>query len=380
MKKMMIVFAAILMISAVSMAAEVKIGGKIWTQTGVNIETKGLLDPKVKKYNVTDFDVGISDLSRINATVLIYGKERGFVEIRTKGDIEEETKGNIIEQAYGTVNLGPGELLAGQSESLFDLVWGRTVWSETPLLIGWGKAWGGRIPQVRYSYGPFKVVFAKPDTTEIQPDRIIIIDEATGKTKKVYKEGVTEDIQHAVIPRIETSFTQKIGDIGSVTASALLNMTNANKKETGWDKGVTAVGAAVVGEFAVDPVNVTANVYFGQNIGFAVKDENAKYTYTARYVARKDKVYDATSIGGFVDAEIAIVKDISFCLGVGMGLDDYANIKKLRYDKVAYFADLRYKASPNMTLIFGYNGKHASLDYKDVALVNGVNVFTAYSF
>lgn len=355
-----IVFISVLAVTAITFCfvstakadVETKVGGKMFTSTGITITAKDLEKPS--EYNVIAAGAGLSGLSRVNFTTSIDGKKRAFVEIRPGG----------VQHAYGAADFVGGELLAGKTESLFDLVWGRTTWGPTPLLIGWGKAWGGRIAQLRYTKKldgcTLKIGLAEPNTSGI-----------VGAAAKL-GEG-KNDIQHAVMPRIEAAFGGKIAD-HTIEASALCNITKAKEDETGWDEGIIAYGVALVGKIAAaDVAKITANAYYGQNIGFA-----SRTAYTAKYDG--GEVKNAMNVGGFVDAEIKLVEKTFLIAGFGAGIDNYPDIDKTKQLKFTYFGSIKYGLSPNMSLKVGYNANQIKLEDKKTQKISGIYVAGIFGF
>ena len=323
---------------------EVKIGGKAWTQTGM--VSKKNISPD---YTTSDIDSAVSGLSRVEATVNIDGKKRGFVQLRPTGQAGPFT------HLWVSADYAGGEILAGLTESVFSHavgeVWGRTVFSGSPLLIGWGKPWGGRVAQVRYTQkigsGDLKVSLEDA-----------VLNTTPGTTG--VNSGISGKTLHTTLPRIGLGFGQKVGN-NTVYATLLTEMAKTNKDEVGYDASVTSYGLNVVALIVAGPAKITANVYTGQNLGII----SAGAGYTAKWSGTE--VQNASALGGFVDAEIP-AGPVTLTLGYGMDSGDYADLTAMNKVKTAIFAAVTKKINANMSLGLGFNNTKTTLDGKEQSL------------
>jgi hypothetical protein len=342
MKKLLALGLVILFSGSISQAMETKIGGFLGTRAGMKITTEDL--PGDSTYNLSDMLVGISSLSRLNITGKLDEKVGFFVEFRPDWP--------IIEKIYGVVDLGPGQILAGKDESIYNLVWGKTGSPLAPYLIGHGNAWAGRIAQFRYTIpvarGALKVALCSPNVTSVS------------------RQGAGSIQQHAAIPQIQCSFGQTLGT-HSVELSGLVNSTAANKDEVEVmnpafeDVGVTAYGIAGFAKIAAAPVAITLDGYYGQNLGFA----NANTGYSARYTVPEGEtdtvVCNGTGYGGFVDGQLSFAPCVVKA-GYGMDSGDYADLTEMDKVNSSYFVYLGCSVSPNMTIGLEYNASPLRMD------------------
>jgi hypothetical protein len=357
MKRFLALGLVILFSGSISQAMETEVGGFVGTRAGMKITTVGL--PGDSTYDLSDMLVGFSSLSRLNITGKLDEKIGFFVEFRPDWP--------IIEKIYGVVDLGPGQILAGKDESIYDLVWGRTGTPLSPYLIGYGNAWAGRIAQFRYTIpvarGNLKVALCSPNVTSVP----------------AFSSSIP---QHAAMPQIQCSFGQKLGT-HSVELSGLFNSTSANKDEVVnaafEDIGVAAYGIAGFATIAAAPVAITINGHYGQNLGFA----NANGGYSARYEVPDGEtdtvVCNSTGYGTFVDGQLSLAPCV---IKVGYGVDngDYADLDHKDNVKSSYFVYLGTSVSPNMTIGLEYNARKTVFDGKDNDLVKMISVASKYKF
>ena len=349
-----------------------KIESRVFSLLGMRMTTVNP-DTDSLKYDITDMVTELSPFSRICFTGLVDGKNRAYVELRP-------TVAVIFEQIYGIADLPRGSLFIGKVESIFNLVWGRTFSPLSPFLIGWGKAWAGRIPMLMYSLpvakGNFKLALCSPNVSSVARD---------GQLKPIR--------QHALLQQIQVALGQKIGLLG-LEVSGIYNATAANEDEVEQDfKDVssTAYGAAMIAKIAVAPVSFTLDGYYGQNIGFA----NAIGCLTAIYAVPTGdttyKVCNATGYGGFMDAEVSLATKYVIKGGFGMDMGNYADLDSIGADsnkivkmdavRSAYFASFGYKISPEMMIGLEYNAtKTESPAEKVTGLLSSISLICDYKF
>ncbi|MBI4722696.1 MAG: hypothetical protein HY769_06850 [Candidatus Stahlbacteria bacterium] len=331
-----------------------KIEGKVFSLLGTRTDTRKP-DIDTLKYDVTDMVTEVSPLSRICFTGLVDGKNRAYVELRPTS--------YVFEQIYGIADLSKGQILAGKIESIFNLVWGRTFSPLSPVLIGYGKAWAGRIPMFMYSLpvakGSLKLALCSPSVWDVSTIK-----------------------QHAAMPQVQVALGQKMGPLG-LEVSGIYNSTAANEDEVGEDYkdvSATAYGAALITKIAFAPVAFTLDGYYGQNIGFAraIGGLGAKYAIPTEDSTLK--VCNATGYGGFVDGEVTLAKSYIIKGGFGTDMGFYADIDSSVVVKMTRFASLGYKVSPEMTLGMEYNAIGEGFEETVTKIISSISLICDYKF
>jgi hypothetical protein len=349
MKKILTTLFILTLVAPLGAEIEVKVGGEIWTRLENNSAVKGLPQQTddAETYTISDTTLNLSELSRLNFTLLKDGKKIGFIQLGLIPVYDRTNHFGTIQHIYGMTECFGLTLLVGKTEPLFDDVWGRTLWSGNQMLIGWGNAWVNRIVQFRVSkkFGDTTIagLLAQPNIPR-QP---------------FYR-------QHAVLPRLELALTQKFAG-QSACLSFLYNSTTSVKEETNVDKqiAVNSFGVALVGKLAFGPVKATLNYYTGTNIQFAVGRETI--SPFIEVVENEPKLVNALHSGGFIDGEVAIpiLPGLSLAGGFGFTSEKWEGKEKSDKMKSTLFAEVRKKLSENMQIQLGYNSQKRSAYVRD---------------
>jgi hypothetical protein len=132
--------------------------------------------------------------------------------------------------------------------------------------IGYGTAYGGRLPQLRLNYMGFSFALVTPQTA-LPP---AVIDPATGSPVSAFPAGTATDVDQT-LPRIEASYNGTVGPVG-IWIGGLYNQYKYEYALAGGSKQDVTLNTWMIGaggKFAYGPFYFNAQGSYGRNPGNA---------------------------------------------------------------------------------------------------------------
>lgn len=250
---------------------------------------------------MNDVDPGGGGASDSDLTWDLQGNSR-FGGKAKAGDISggfEYGTGINLRKLFGTVKLGTGTLLIGQTYSPVNLFYSNQVWGGDTGMLNTGGVYGGRNPMIQYATGPFKVALVKPKTGNV-------VAAATNT--------------NTTIPKIEAAYSFKAGP----AALAIQVGYNSYEEEVpgGDSYDISSYVAGLGFNVGFGAGYVKGNIYTGSNTGnYGLWQRGAA---SATYNAAKNDIDDNSTMG--------------------------------------YLAVVGYKVNPKMALEFGYGSNEHESD------------------
>ncbi|MCG8551173.1 MAG: porin [Desulfobacterales bacterium] len=234
MKKVIVVLAAIVLMAGSAYASEWNFYGSARVTTfWTNTDESG-------PDGDTQYSEGLQSNARIGANVKVSDELVGRFEYGASG-------GNAnIRLLYGEWDFGAGKLLVGQDYGPLTWIWSNQVYGDDNDLLRHGSLYSHRHPQIRLTFGGFKIAFINPDDT-VNNDGA-----AFGGTTQV------------VMPAIELSYALDL-DVIKLDFGAGYSTFEATigGDEEDIDTYVLALGA----RFDKAGFFMKGNVYYGENVG-----------------------------------------------------------------------------------------------------------------
>lgn len=178
--------------------------------------------------------------ARIGANVKVSDELTGRFEYGASG-------GNAnIRLLYGEWDFGSGKLLVGQDYAPLCWIWANQVYGDDGDLLAEGAVYSHRAPQLRLTFGDFKIAILNPDDTVNNNDAVF------GGTTQV------------VIPAIEMGYTLDL-DVVKLDFGAGYSSFEATigTDEEDIDSYVLALGV----QYDIAGFFMKGDVYYGQNAG-----------------------------------------------------------------------------------------------------------------
>jgi len=244
------------------------------------------VDPGGGAESDTDLTWALQTNSRFGATVKA-GEVGGGFEYGT---------GINLRKLYGTMPLGGGTLLVGQTYSPVNMFYSNQVWGSDNDMLNYGGVYGGRNPMLQYSVGSLKVALLQPKTGSVAPAGSAAgfeIDQTTGLTVPVAAvPGVGAVNTNTTMPKIEASYGLKAGP---VALKFVLGYNSYEEEAAAKSYDINSMIAAVGFNVGFGAVSLKGDVYTGTNLGnYGMYQSGAD---DATYNAANDDIDDTDSMG-----------------------------------------------------------------------------------
>jgi len=216
MKKLMVIVAALAMVTGSAYAADWNFYGSARIQTFIT---------DMEEANTDNFDETLQGNSRIGATVKVSDELTGGFEYGT---------GVNMRKLYGEWNFGSGSFLVGQTYTPLNMFYSNQVYGEDTGLLNTGGVYSGRHGMLRLKFGGFQIAAVDPSTP------------------------AGADVG---IPAIEAKYSLSLGAVSFALAGGYQSYEVVGLGDV--DSYVIALGAGM----NLGGVTLGANVYTGQNAG-----------------------------------------------------------------------------------------------------------------
>jgi len=232
MKKLMVMVAALAMLSTSAYAADWNFYGSariatFYTSAEIN-------NPLVPVNDVDNYSQALQGNSRIGATVKVSDELTGGFEYGT---------GVNVRKLYGEWNFGGGKLLVGQTYSPLNMFYSNQVFGDDNDMLAQGGIYSGREAMLQLTFGDFKVALVP--------------------TKQA-NDGLAATSTETKIPGLEASYSMKM-DSFSLKLAGGYQSYEADLGAVSYD--VDSYVVALGGKVDLGAFYVGGNVYVGQNPG-----------------------------------------------------------------------------------------------------------------
>lgn len=238
MKKVIVVLAALVLMAGSAHASKNSLG---WNFYGsARLSTFWSNTDESGPDGDLQYSEGLQTNARVGAKVLVSDELTGRFEYGTSG-------GNAnIRLLYGEWDFGSGKLLVGQDYAPLCWIWSNQVYGDDGDLLAEGAVYSHRAPQLRLTFGDFKIAILNPDDTVNNNDAAFA--------------GTTQ----VVIPAIEVGYTLDL-DVVKLDFGAGYSTFEATVggDEEDIDSYVLALGV----QFDKAGFFIKGDVYYGQNAG-----------------------------------------------------------------------------------------------------------------
>ncbi len=229
-----------------------------------------------------------------------------FVDHGIIGGRFEYGTGVNLRHLYGTVEMGQGELLIGQSETPFGgagtFISNRRYNADEGLLPTTG--YFSRNSMVQYSVDNFKIAAVNPQTADIYDsaqDDFVAID------------------PEILIPQLQASYDMSMQDMSLHFAGVF----QTYDLDAGDGETLTSWGLATSAKLhQMDPVYANLGAFFGQNLANAGLATFGRYEARTAYDAADDSIEDTTTFGVSAALGTTLANDIGLEAGVGYANND----------------------------------------------------------
>jgi hypothetical protein len=259
MRKLLIVLAAFALVVAYTvpaMAADWGFYGSARMTTFMDD-----VDPGGGAESDTDLTWAQQGNSRFGATVKA-GEVGGGFEYGT---------GINLRKLYGTMPLGGGTLLVGQTYSPVNLFYSNQVWGSDTDMLNTGGVYGGRRGMLQYSVGSLKVALVQPVTGDV----VVAATDAD-----------------TTMPKIEASYGLKAGP---VALKFVLGYNSYEEESATKSYDINSMILGVGFKVGFGAVSLGGNVYSGTNLGnYGMWQRGAD---DATYNATNDDIDDTDTMG-----------------------------------------------------------------------------------
>nr|WP_320192805.1 hypothetical protein [uncultured Desulfobacter sp.] len=230
MKKVIVVLAAIVLMAGSAYASQWNFYGSarvstFWSDTDTISGADG----------DTQYSEGLQTNSRIGAKVKVSDELIGRFEYGT---------GVNVRLLYGEWDFGAGKLLVGQDYAPLSWLWSNQVYGDDNDLLRHGAVYSHRHPQLRLTFGDFKIAFIDPQ-------------------KDV--DGFGAESQ-TIIPAIEIAYSLDL-DVVKLDFGAGYSTFEATDTVVGDEEDVDSYVLAFGARFDMAGFFMKGDVYYGQNAG-----------------------------------------------------------------------------------------------------------------
>ena len=279
MRKLLIVFAAFAFVVAYTlpaMAADWGFYGSARMTTFMDD-----VDPGGGAESDADLTWALQGNSRFGATVKA-GEVGGGFEYGT---------GINLRKLYGTMPLGGGTLLVGQTYSPVNMFYSNQVWGGDTDMLNTGGVYGGRRAMLQYSAGSLKVALVQP---------------VTGNVVAAATDTDT------TMPKIEASYGLKAGP---VALKFVLGYNSYEEEAATKSYDINSMVVGVGFNVGFGAVSLKGNVYTGTNTGnYGLWQRGAD---EATYNATNDDIDDTDTMGYLIVVGFKTSDTLKFEAGYG---------------------------------------------------------------
>lgn len=330
MKKLMVLVAALAMITGSAYAAEWNFYGNARIATFVvdNDNPGGVNDD-------TDYTQSLQSNSRIGANIKVSDELTGRFEYGT---------GVNVRLLYGTWNFGAGAFTVGQIWTPVNQFQSNQVYAGDNGLGGWGAAYAGRQPALQLTFGGLNIA-------------------ALSTFSPAVVAGADNDVS---LPRLEASYAYKF-DMGSVKLIAGYQTFEVNTATYSADIDSYILGAD--GSVKFGAFTLGAGGWFGQNIGTYSSWGNGVMVDTSTgvdgmpVVSALGNVTDNDAFGFFVTAGFKVNDGLMFEAGYGFAQTEL-DVAGAQDDEVeSYYLQSTIGLAPGVFFV----PEIGVVDYKDNA-------------
>ena len=304
MRKLLIVLAAFALVVAYTlpaMAADWGFYGSARMTTFMDD-----VDPGGGAESDADLTWALQGNSRFGATVKA-GEVGGGFEYGT---------GINLRKLYGTMPLGGGTLLVGQTYSPVNLFYSNQVWGGDAGLLDVGGVYGGRRAMLQYSVGSLKVALVQPVSPSVVPVASaagFAFDPTTGGTTAVAAVAGAGAINtNTTMPKIEASYGLKLGP---AALKFVLGYNSYEEEAAAKSYDINSMVLGVGFNVGFGAVSIGGNVYTGTNTGnYGLWQRGAD---DATYNATNDDIDDCSTMGYMLVVGFKTSDTLKFELGYG---------------------------------------------------------------
>jgi hypothetical protein len=309
MRKLLIVLAAFALVVAYTlpaMAADWGFYGSARMTTFIDD-----VDPGGGAESDTDLTWALQGNSRFGATVKA-GEVGGGFEYGT---------GINLRKLYGTMPLGGGTLLVGQTYSPVNLFYSNQVWGGDTDMLNTGGVYGGRRAMLQYSVGSLKVALVQPVTGSVVPAGSAagfeIDQDPTSPTYGTLipvaaVAGVGAVNTNTTMPKIEASYRLTAGP---VALKFVLGYNSYEEEAAAKSYDINSMILGVGFKIGFGAVSIGGNVYTGTNTGnYGLWQRGAD---DATYNATSDDIDDTDTMGYLIVVGFKTSDTLKFEAGYG---------------------------------------------------------------
>nr|WP_319492447.1 hypothetical protein [uncultured Desulfobacter sp.] len=234
MKKVIVVLAALVLMAGSAYASQWNFYGSarvstFWSETDTISGADGH----------TQFAEGLQTNARIGANVKVSDELTGRFEYGAAGAGGTAN----VRLLYGEWNFGAGKLLVGQDYAPLCWIWSNQVYGDDDDLLRHGAVYSHRHPQIRLTFGDFKIAFINP--------------------QKDVENGTDSQ---TIIPAIEVAYTLDL-DVVKLDFGAGYSTFDATGDVFGNEEDVDSYVLALGAQFDMAGFFMKGDVYYGQNAG-----------------------------------------------------------------------------------------------------------------
>jgi len=315
MKKLIVLAAALCMVATSAYAADWNFYGSSRVATiYTKVESNGL----VPDQETTNLAETLQTNSKIGATVKASDSLTGQFEYGSTPNLR---------RLFGTWNFGGGTLLVGQEYTPLFTVISNQIYGDDVDLLTYGGFYGGRLAQLRLTFGNFQIAAIAPNAN---------LDPAT-----VIGVGNSE----ILLPKFEAAYRiaqdnwwAKIG-----AGYQTFDMYNA-ASQTGSSNDITSYVGLLAAGITFGPATFSGEVFGGQNAGhFAVMSVSNATLATSRaygvakYTAATNSVVDNDCIGFNLVASYKANDMFTFEAGLGQAKTELDESAAIKDDVTSYY-------------------------------------------
>jgi len=184
-------------------------------------------------YDDSDLTWGLQGNSRIGANVKTDGPISGGFEYGS---------GPNLRKLFGTLKVGAGSLLVGQTYTPVNMFYSHQVWGGDTNMLKFGGVYDGRRPMLQYAQGPFKVALIEPSTGAV-----------TGPADT-----------DTTMPKLEAAYKFNAGPAGLAVAFGYNSYDEVDANDDSESISSYFLGLGFNMDFA--PAYVKGDIYMGQNL------------------------------------------------------------------------------------------------------------------
>lgn len=323
MKKLMVMVAALAMISTSAYAADWNFYGSARISTFYTsseaIDTPG-------SESDDQYEQGLQGNARIGATVKVSDELTGGFEYGAGGG-----KANI-RKLYGEWNFGGGSFLVGQTYTPLNWFYSDQVYGTDNDLLAQGGLYSGREGMLQLKFGGFKVALLAPNTT-VSADGTATV-------------GTTE----TTIPGIEASYALKL-DAATIKLGA-----GWQKFDAQWgaqDQSITSYVLALGANANFGAFYAGGNVYVGQNAGNMIAiDTDGTNNWADGYAAlTDDRVVDNDAFGLMLALGFTVNDMFNIEAGYGYVETEYDYVTVEKDKAQSYYLNTTITMAPGVFVV-----------------------------